>query len=101
MNTITDKPIKSINELAIIVKAIYPTHLSIIDGPWITLDVNDTCKYTIWLKKSNLFEVLPQKAIWNRTFEMKAKAQEIASKIKEFVDTGNLDTPSGSEIPSV
>lgn len=99
MNTIVNKQL-TINELSIIAKSCFNNSTSIIDGPFVIIDINDRVKYTIWLKKPNVFEVIPQKAIWNRTFEMKAKAQEIANQIKEFVENGSSAVNPINEIPN-
>jgi hypothetical protein len=89
----------SINELLVKVKTCYPDSLSLIEGPFITLDIKDPIKYTIWLKKPNLIEVFPQKAIWNRTFEMKVKAQEISLKLKDYIENKLLEFNDGIETP--
>lgn len=90
----------SILELTQITKKLYPSAIVLIDGPWVILDINGTTKYTIWLKANNKLEVIPQKAIWNRTFEMKAKAQEIALQLKEFLEKGVFIQNETNETPS-
>jgi hypothetical protein len=99
MNTITNKPFND-NALIDAIKSCYPNSLYIKDGPWLVLDLNEGVKYIIWLKKVNVFEVIPKKALWNRTFEMKAKAQEISERIKDFIDNDGVNTNhlSGSPI---
>jgi hypothetical protein len=90
----------SIIELSKIAKDLYPSAVILIDGPWIILDIKEKVKYTIWLKGNNKFEVFPQKAIWSRTFEMKAKAQEISSRIADFFENGNVSQEAGNLIPT-
>ncbi len=87
-------------ELLQIVKNLYPSSTGVIDFQMISLDINEKTKYSIWLKSTNKFEVIPQKAIWNRTFEMKAKAQEIALKIADFFENGTVNQELGSLIPT-
>jgi hypothetical protein len=89
----------TLSELLIKIKICYPDSLSLIEGPFITLDIKESVKYSIWLKKPNLFEVIPQKAIWNRSFEMKVKAQEISLKLKDYIENGVLESNSGTETP--
>lgn len=91
----------SIVELSQIARNLYPSAVILIDGPWVILDINDKVKYTIWLKGTNKFEIIPKTAIWNRTFEMKAKAQEIALKIADFFENGTVNQEVGSQIPSI
>jgi hypothetical protein len=100
MNTNINKSINQ-DELISAIKYCYPNALIVVDKFLINIDINDKVKYTIWLKKLNVFEVIPQKAIWNRTFEMKATAQEIAMRLKDFIENGDSAGSSSSETPSV
>jgi hypothetical protein len=103
MNITTNKPI-IVKELLSAIKSCYPNSLAVIEpiigGSIIDIDINEGVKYRIFIKKSNLFEVTPLKAFWNRTFEMNAKAQEIGFKIQEFIDNGNLLGNLVGEIPT-
>jgi len=99
MNTIINKSINGYEMLSA-VRCCYPNALIAVDGNMINIDVNDKVKYTIWLKKSNTFEVIPQKAFWNRTFEMNAKAQEIAFRLADFFENGALSQEPGNLIPT-
>ena len=100
MNTFLNKSINTYEEFENIIKIIYPNCLTVRDYQAIIIQFNnDKIKYSVWVKKPNLFEVVPVKAIWNRTFEMKAKAQEIAAKIKEFIENGSSVESSNCEIP--
>ena len=99
MNTIINKSING-NEMLSAIRNCYPNALIVVDKFLINIDINDKVKYTIWLKKPNTFEVIPQKAIWNRTFEMKAKAQEIALKIADFFENGTVNQEVGTLVPT-
>lgn len=75
------------------VKSCYPNALIAIDKTMgqnsVIIDFNEKVKYVIWLKKPNEFELYIGKVIWNQTFEMKAKAQEIFFRIKDFIENGH------------
>jgi hypothetical protein len=90
----------SIIELSKIAKDLYPSAVILVDGPWVIIDIHEKTKYIIWLKGNNKFEVGPQKAIWNRTFEMKAKAQEIALQIADFFENGTVNQDVGNLVPT-
>jgi hypothetical protein len=98
MNTIINKSVNGV-ELLGAIKSCYPNALIVKDAFLINIDINDKVIYSIWLKKPNTFEVIPKKAIWNRTFEMKAKAYEISIQIKEFLESGSKLETIGVEIP--
>ncbi len=90
--------------MIVILKSIYPNALIVYSRythPWIVLDFNEKAKYSVWMKSQTEFSVFPKKAIWNRTFEMKARAQEISTQIKQFIDNGSLIQDFTSEIPAV
>ena len=99
MNTIINKPINGYEMLSAI-RCCYPNALIAVDAMMINIDVNDKVKYTIWLKKPNTFEVIPKKAFWNRTFEMNAKAQEIAFRLAKYFENGAVSQEAGGLIPT-
>lgn len=99
MNTIINKSINQY-ELLGAIKSCYPNALIVVDTFLIIVDINDKVPYTICLKKPNTFELIPKKAIWNRTFEMKAKAHEISIQIKDYLENGNLIQNLDGELPT-
>ena len=97
MNVNNKKPI-ILGDILSAIKSCYPNATFVIDQYLIFLDINDKVKYTVYVKKGNFIEVIPQKAVWNRTFEMKAKAQEISFRISEFLEKGSSSIISSGEI---
>lgn len=91
----------TIMELSNVIKLLYPEAKTVIESFGLIVDINDKIKYWVGLRKLDKVEVWPQAAIWNRTFEMKAKAQEIAMRISDYFEKGNLYPHPQNDIPAV
>jgi hypothetical protein len=60
---------------------------------------DEKISYKLWIMSQTKFSIKPMKFLPNQ--QMKEKAQEIALRIKDFIENGNSIQNVGSEIPSV